>query len=140
KNGTAYLHRVHDHLLRITRQDLAALEEWCGFVRTGQAEFDRRFRQEYLAGAKFHRFDEALVRLLDLLELPGAGRVISQALWILRTPYRLVKGLAVKALRRPDPPSLPEQPLLIEALSGWIDLLRMEAARRGKAHAVWAHI
>jgi hypothetical protein len=141
RSSTQYLSSAAERLLGVARQDVAALESWKSLVWAGQLEFDRRYRQEYLTGEKFRRFDEALVRLLDLLELPGAaGRLLSQALWVVRTPYRLLRGLAVKALSRPDSPSLPEQPFLEEALSGWLDLLRKEAARRSEAHPVFAHI
>jgi hypothetical protein len=51
-----------------------------------------------------------------------------------------VKGWAVKALRRPEAPGLPEQPVLEQALAGWLDLLRKEAVRRSSGHPVWAHI
>ena len=99
-------------------------------VQHGQAEFDSRYRREYLTSEKFRGFDEALVRLLELLELPGVGKVLSGALCVLRTPYRLLKGLVGKALSRPEAASRPEQPVLEDALTGWIDLLRKEAARR----------
>jgi hypothetical protein len=52
----------------------------------------------------------------------------------------LIKGLAVKALSRPEGRSLPEQSVLDDALAGWLDLLRKEAARRAETHPVWAHI
>jgi hypothetical protein len=135
-----YLLNAHERLLNVARQDLTALQEWRGVVEGGKAEFDRRYRREYLTSEKFRRFDEALVRLMDLLELPGVGRAVSNALWVARTPYRLIKGLAVKALQRPEVPSLPEQPVLEEALSGWLDLLRKESARRAGNHPLWAHI
>jgi hypothetical protein len=138
--ASTYLTAAHDRLLGVARNDLAALKEWRRMVEEGRAEFDRRYRREYLSGEKFNRFDEALVRLLDLLELPGAGRVLSQALRVIRTPYRVIKSMAVKALSRPNAPALPEQPLLEEALAGWLDLLRKEAARRADTHPVWEHI
>jgi hypothetical protein len=138
--ATNYLIAAQDRLLGVAREDLAALHDWRAVVHTGQIEFDNRYRREYLTSEKFRRFDEALVRLLDLLELPGAGRVVSSALWVLRTPYRLIKGLVVKAFSRPESSSLPEQSVLDEALAGWLDLLRKEAARRSSTHAVWAHI
>lgn len=140
RRATHYLLGAHERLLHVAREDLAALEEWRGVVRTGQTEFERRYRREYLTGEKFRRFDEALVRLMELLELPGAGRVVSNALWVARTPYRLLKGLAEKALRRPEAPGMPEQPVLEQAFTGWLDLLRKEAARRSGTHPVWAHI
>jgi hypothetical protein len=135
-----YLVANQEQLLSAARHDLAALQSWRSVVQEGQFEFDTRYRREFLVGEKFHRFDEALVRLLDLLELPGVGRILSGALWVVRTPYRLLKGLFNKALRRPEAPSLPELPVLEEALNGWLDLLRKEAARRADTHPVWAHI
>jgi hypothetical protein len=138
--ATNYLVAGQDRLLGVARKDLAALQDWRTIVQAGQVEFDQRYRREYLTGEKFRRFDETLVRLLELLELPGAGRVLSGTLWVLRTPYRLIKGLAVKALSRPESATLPEQPLLEQALAGWLDLLRKEAARRADTHPVWAHI
>src|SRR5262249_46416468 len=44
------------------------------------------------------------------------------------------------ALRRPESPGQPERPVMEQALAGWIDLLRREAARRADSHPVWAHI
>jgi hypothetical protein len=135
-----YLLTQQENLLSPARHDLAALQAWRAVVQEGQLEFDNRYRREFLTGEKFHRFDEALVRLLDLLELPGLGRILSGALWVMRTPYRLLKGLFNKALRRPEAPSMPELPVLEDALNGWLDLLRKEAARRADSHPVWAHI
>jgi hypothetical protein len=140
RSAMNYLLTGQDELLSVARSDLAALQSWRGLVQEGQVEFDTRYRREFLTTERFHRFDEALVRLLELLELPGVGRVISTALYVVRTPYRLLKGLFSKALRRPEVPSMPERPVMEQALSGWIDLLRKEAARRADTHAVWAHI
>jgi hypothetical protein len=140
RSGMNYLLTGQDELLSVARSDLAALQAWRALVREGQIEFDGRYRREYLTTERFHRFDEALVRLLELLELPGIGRVLSTALYVVRTPYRLIKSLFGKALQRPAVATLPERPVLEQALSGWIDLLRKEAARRADEHPVWAHI
>jgi hypothetical protein len=135
-----YLLTAQNDLLSVARGDLAALQSWRSYVQEGQVEFDVRYRREYLTSEKFHRFDEALVRLLELLELPGIGRVLSATLYVVRTPYRLLKGLFSKALRRPEVPPQPERPVMEQALAGWLDLLRKEAARRADTHPVWAHI
>jgi hypothetical protein len=140
RGATNFLLSAQDSLLGVARQDVAALESWREVVQTGQIEFDNRYRREYLTSEKFRRFNESLVRLLELLELPGTGQLVSKALSIVRTPYWLVKGLVVKAFGRPDAPSLPELPVLEGALSGWLDLLRKEAAARADTHPVWAHI
>jgi hypothetical protein len=135
-----YLMHAQEDLLAVARQDVAALQTWRDVVQAGRAEFDLRYRREYLSGSKFQHFDEALVKLIDLLELPGVGRILSGTLWVLRTPYRLLKGLVVKAITRPESPALPELPILEEALAGWLDLLRKEAARRADGHPLWAHV
>jgi hypothetical protein len=138
--AASYLRQSQQALLAVARDDLAALEAWREAVLAGRAEFDLRYRREYLAGSQFRHFDDALVKLIDLLDLPGVGKLVSVPLWILRTPYRLLKGLAVKALSRPEAPPLPEQPILEQALDGWLDLLRKEAARRADGHPLWAHV
>jgi hypothetical protein len=138
--ATRYLATHEERLLAAARQDMAALDNWRSAVQAGQVEFDDRYRREYLTSEKFRSFDEALIRLLDLLELPGIGKIVSGTLWVVRTPYRLLKGWLSKAISRPESPSLPELHVLEEALTGWLDLLRKEAARQAEAHPVWAHI
>jgi hypothetical protein len=140
RSAMNYLLTAQNDLLSVARSDLAALQSWRAYVQEGQVEFDTRYRREYLTTEKFHRFDEALVRLLELLELPGIGRALSITLYVVRTPYRLLKGLFSKALRRPEVPAQPERPVMEQALTGWLDLLRKEAARRADTHPVWAHI
>ncbi len=135
-----FLASARERLLAVARHDVEALDGWRGLVLTGQVDFDQRYRREYLTSEKYRGFDEALVRLIDLLELPGVGKVVSGTLWVLRTPYRLVKGLLGRAMSRPDAPTLPEQPILDEALGGWLDMLRKEAARRAATHPLWAHL
>jgi hypothetical protein len=140
RTATAFLLASCDRLLASARQDVAALEAWRSAVQAGQVEFDYRYRHEFLTSEKFRRFDEALVRLLELLELPGIGRYVSNTLWVMRTPYRLLKGVVTKALARPESASSPELPVLEGALDGWLDHLRKEAARCADTHPVWAHI
>ncbi len=127
-------------LLSVARRDLDALQGWQTIVQTGRNEFVDRYNREYLNSERFRGFDEALVRLMEMLELPGVGRILSGTLWVLRTPYRLLRGLAVRLLSRPDELSRPEQPVLEDAFNGWIDQLRKEAARRADSHPLWAHL
>ncbi|HZU35527.1 MAG TPA: GTPase domain-containing protein [Gemmataceae bacterium] len=138
--ATNYLIAAQERLLGVARQDLAALQNWRALVQSGKGEFEARYRREYLTSERFHRFDQSLVRLMELLELPNVGRWVSNTLWVLRTPYRLLKGALSKAFTRPDAPTMPELPVLQAALAGWLDMLRKEAARRASSHPVWAHI
>jgi energy-coupling factor transporter ATP-binding protein EcfA2 len=140
RSAMQYLLANQDALLSVARNDLAALESWRGLVHQGQVEFDGRYRREYLMTEKFYRFDEALVRLLELLELPGIGKVLSGALYVVRTPYRLLKNLFHKATQRAESLGPPERPFLDQAWNGWMDYLRKEALQRANTHPVWAHI
>jgi hypothetical protein len=140
RGAARYLLAHRERLLGAARQDIAALEAWQAAVHTGQHEFSNRYRREYLSSEKFHSFDDALILLLDLLELPGAGRVVSTTLWVVRTPYRLLKGWLGKALSRPTGANLPETQVLEQALTGWLDLLHREAVRRAESNPVWAHL
>jgi hypothetical protein len=135
-----YLQANQEALLSVARNDLNALQAWRNLVQEGRGEFDGRYRREYLTTEKFHRFDEALVRLLDLLELPGVGRILGTAMYIVRTPYRLLKGLFQKAISRPPTAAASERMVLDQLLTGWLDHLRKEAVRRAHTHPVWAHL
>jgi hypothetical protein len=138
--ATHFLVRHLDHLLAVAQQDLRAMQSWQAVVVAGQADFEQRYLREYLTSEKFRGFDEALVRLMELLELPGIGKLLSSTLYVVRTPYRLIKGVIAKAISRPEAPSRPELPILEDALNGWIDLLRKEAARHADDHGLWSHV
>jgi hypothetical protein len=140
KGAMSYLLANQERLLGAAKQGIAALQGWTEAVKAGQAEFDGRYRREYLTSEKFRSFDDALVRLLDLLELPGVGKIVSNTLWVVRTPYRLLRGWVGKALSRPAVSGLAELPLLEDALDGWLDMLHKEAIRRSHGHPLWAHI
>lgn len=140
RSAATYLQQYQDHLLSVARDDLLALESWRNLVKEGQNEFDSRYRREYLTTERFKRFDEALVRLLELLELPGVGRFASKTLDVLRLPYTLTKKLFMSAFARPDMASMPERQILDAALEGWIDQMRKEAARKAASHPLWEHV
>jgi hypothetical protein len=140
RGAANFLLSAQERFLAAARQDMAALESWRSLVQAGQVEFDNRYRREYLTSEKFRSFDEALVRLLELLELPGVGKIVSGTLWVVRTPYRLLKGFLGKALARPEVPGRPELHVLEAALGGWLNMLHKEAVRRADSHPVWAHI
>jgi len=135
-----YLKRNATALLDVARAEVLALEAWQHLVRQGQEEFDARYSREYLSSEKYRGFDEALVRLMQLLELPGLGQLISGTLYVVRTPFRLLGNWLGQALRRAEPPSRPEEAILREALAAWAADLRKEVLRRGNEHPLWSHL
>jgi hypothetical protein len=138
--AVGFLRRHQDQVLAVAHRDLQALNTWQALVQNGRIEFEGRYVREYLTSEKFRGFDDALVRLLQLLELPGVGKILSGVLGLIRLPFRFLGSLVSKAVNRPDPAGRPELPVLEDAFNGWIDQLRKEAARQAGTHALWAHI
>src|SRR5262249_38753116 len=116
------------------------LETWRDLVLRGEEEFCTRYIREHLTGEQFPRFNEALVRLIQLLELPGWGQLISKSLWVVRMPYRWLKDLVTKAATGTPEAKLPEEPVLTAGFNSWLDLLRREVAAREDSHPIWVQI
>lgn len=140
KVGMRWLTTSTDGILAAARADLQSLDDWRGMVQSGQVEFDARYRREYLTGEKLSKLDRARGELIDMIDLPGAGKILSTVLWVLRAPYRLIRGLMNSVLVRPDGVNLAEKEVLDSALRGWLDQLRAESLRRNDRHPFWKHI
>jgi hypothetical protein len=139
-NAARYLSTAGAGLLDVARRDLAELDAWKGAVGAGKTAFEERYRREYLSGEQFRRFDRYRERLTDLLELPGAGRLIGGLTLVLRTPYRWVRDYTFGLVVRPDVLNLSEQTVLHDSLKGWLDGLQAEALRRASSHPLWKQI
>lgn len=139
-NAAKYLGTAGEGLLDVARRDLAEFDNWKTVVYSGKADFEDRYRREFLAGEQFRRFDRFRDRLMDLIELPGAGKLIGGLSWLLRTPYRWARDYVKGLIVRPDLLSLSEQSVLTNALTGWLDKLQAEALRRAGTHPVWKQI
>jgi len=140
KVGMRWLSTSTDGILAAARADLQSLDDWRGMVQAGQVDFDRRYKREYLTGEKLSKLDRAREELIDTIDLPGAGKILSTVLWVLRAPYRLIRGLMSSILVRPDGVNLAEKEVLDSALRGWLDQLRAESLRRNDRHPFWKHI
>lgn len=134
-----FLEKHEEALLRPARRDLEALSEWRKLVESGRAGFVRRYAKEYLTGEQFPRFNASLLRLMELLELPGVGQYVAKTLYVVRTPYRLVKGFINQVAGAPPTANLPEEPVLRSAFSAWLDGFRKEAAVRS-GHPIWEQL
>ena len=140
RNAMAFLSHEANTLLSTAKTDLQVLDAWHGLVMTGQAEFNHRYRREYLSGEPFRRFEDTRLELLDMLELPSAGRILTLVFWALRAPYRMLRGLFQHVVGRPSGVNLPEHDVLKGGLDAWLDQLRSEALQRSATHPLWKHI
>jgi len=135
-----FLNTAGDGLLDVARQDLGALDAWRNLVASGQDEFANRYRREFLNGERFRRFDDTRDQLMQLLELPGAGRLVSVVFSVLRAPYRWLRGFMARSLNGSESVNLPEDQVLDSSMRAWLDLLRADALRRADTHPLWRHV
>ena len=139
-NAAKYLGSAGAGLLDVARRDLAELDAWKTVVLAGKVEFEDRYRREFLSGERFRRFDRYRDQMLDLMELPGGGRVVSGIFWVLRSPYRWTRDYLTSLIVRPEVLNLSEQSVLSAALTGWLDRLQAEALKRAGAHPIWKSV
>ncbi|MBY0460819.1 MAG: GTPase domain-containing protein, partial [Gemmataceae bacterium] len=139
-NAAKYLSTAGSGLLDVAKRDFTELEAWKNAVDAGRSAFEDRYRREFLSGEQFRRFDRFRDRLTDLLELPGAGRLVGSALWVLRSPYRWTRDYVYGLVARPDVLNLSEQTVLTGALDGWLNTLQADVLRRAGGHSLWKQL
>lgn len=140
RNAVKYLETSADSLLEVARKDLGEYEAWKATVAAGKKTFEDRYRNEYLVGEPFRRFDRTKQQLLDLLEPPGAGQYAGRAFSILRLPYTTARDFLLGLGQKGEMPNLPEKSVLANAMTGWLEQLQAESLRRSEQHAVWREV
>lgn len=140
RNAVQYLETAAEGLLDVARRDLTELDTWQNLVSAGKSEFEQRYRREFLAGESFRRFDRTREQVIEMLELPGAGRYLSALFGLLRAPYRYARDFVLSVVTRPDMPSLSEHTVCTAALAAWLDGLQAETIRRAGTHPLWKQI
>lgn len=139
-NAVKYLESAGNGLLNVARRDLTELDAWRAVVAEGKAEFEQRYRSEYLAGEAFRRFDKTREQVMQMLELPGPGKAVSAALALIRKPYDYARQFVMKTVTRPAQPNLSEQAVCAAAMSAWLAKLQAEALRRSGQHSLWKQV
>lgn len=144
-----FLERRLDDLLAPIRAEVAVSDHWAKIVeRTTQNQFFERYRTDYLDGEKYVDFNQTLIKLMDLLEVPGIGPYISAMSRGIKAISRLVLGTAMDLARRAfgkpkaEPKKMPEEEAVISAFEHWSTTLKAEAqvlADRG-GHPAWTQI
>lgn len=136
-NAVKYLQAAGDGLLDVARRDLTELDSWRGVVASGRAEFEERYRSEYLSGEAFRRFDQTREQVMHMLDLPGAGKFVSAVFTLVRWPYDFARKFVVKAVSRPASMNLSEIDVCKAAMIAWLDRLQAESLRRSGQHSLW---
>lgn len=139
-NAAKYLTTAAEGLLEVARRDLAEYDNWKHAVAASKSEFEERYRGEFLSGEQFRRIDRYRDELMELLELPGAGRILGGLIWLLRSPYRWSRDYVAGLIVRPEVFNQAESTVLTAGLVGWLDRLQAEAIRRAPLHPFWKQV
>ncbi len=145
-----FLDRRLDDLLAPLKAEVSVTEYWHRLVeRTARSEFYDRYRRDYLDGEQYVDFNQTLVKLLDLLEVPGIGPIISAVSKGLRRISTAIIGTAATALRsffRAGKPAAeiraPERDVVVACFEHWLENLKNEAQVQADRadHPAWSRI
>ncbi|HEX8201809.1 MAG TPA: hypothetical protein VF590_15140 [Isosphaeraceae bacterium] len=102
------------------------------------------YRRDYLEGAGYGEFHQALILLMGLLQVPGIGTALDLIGGVVRAPVRLAAGWL---RRRPGAAGVAARPpaeheVLVALIPPWLAALRAEAQAHAtpEAHAAWADV
>lgn len=137
RNAIKYLEASAEGLLEVARNELAELEAWRASVAVGKRTFADRYRQEYLVGEPFRRFDRSVQQLMEMLEPTGPAQYVGRVLSILRLPFGYLRDFVAGMGQRLEMPNIPEHTVLTNALTSWLESLQAESIRRAQGHNLW---
>lgn len=139
---------VDRHLEALLRPLIVEVEEarrWEATVhRVFMRAFLERYWRDYLYGQPYGEFNQTLVRLLELLEIPAVGGVMRFVTDVVRLPFRFITSLFT--LPQSSSPALTEQmtehALLTHLLKDWLSAVKAEAQTlvHQRSHPAWAEI
>jgi len=93
-DSARFLDKRRAEILEPLRKEIEAANAYAALVdNVTRDEFLVRYRRDYLDGEKYEEFNAALVRLMELLDVPGIGPIVKLLSEMARVPLRLAKGL-----------------------------------------------
>lgn len=141
------VHFIERHLEDVLQPVVAEGEEaltWESAVtRITHSEFLERYRSDYLQGQHYSEFNQALIRLMELLEIPGVGRLMKIVGHVIRTPFRIVSGLLNRVRLGSAPLTQPpEWEVLAKLFTRWLTTLKAEAQTfaHTRRHPAWVEV
>lgn len=138
----SYLEHLETRWQNLVRPEIEALQNWHRQVEEQRQAVLERYRQEFLLRERLPIFEEAMIRLIELLELPGIGRWLSMTLNVLRLPWRALKA-AWNAMSQGTVASGPlqnERDLLYVATQTALTQLWREAQHRQEKSVLYRHL
>jgi hypothetical protein len=142
QGAVQYISRHVGTLLQPARRECALLAEWRAQVVARQQECLAFYRQHYLEDEqRYDSFRLALLRLLDLLDVPGINRVTRLIRQVVTAPMRWGWGLLRQlVLSPPQVVPRPEAAVLQESLDTGLKALHTFLLERQEDHRLWRQL
>ena len=145
-----FLDRRLDDALAPLWADLALAQRWGELVdRLARERFFEAYRREYLDGEQYVDFNQTMVKLMDELEVPWIGPIISGVSKGLKSASRFVFGSVAWGFKQvfnwggtSAPRTGPEQEIVGEAFDDWYTTLRgeLQAMAQSDPNSAWRGI
>ena len=141
-----FLTRRIDEVFRPLERESEAAAVWEQTVtKITQIEFLDRYRSEYLYSQRYSEFNQALIYLMELLEVPWIGPVMKLLRSVIRAPLRLVTGLVSRLWWRSAAATAtrpPEHDVVTQLFDAWLPALKSEAQTQAatRLHPAWQNI
>ena len=140
-----FIQRRLDEVLRPLVAEVEMAKAWEHMVeRITQQELLERYRSEYLDGERYGEFNQTLVRLMDLLEIPGIGPLLRLLSTAVQTPFRVARGALRSVLgdHRAQSTQPSEHEILDQLIQRWLAALRSEAQLLAStaSHPAWGDL
>lgn len=141
-----FLERHLEDVLHVLVAEVEEAHVWQDTVkRTFTKEFLDRYHTDYLYGQQYGEFNQALVRLLALVEAPGLGGVMRFVTEFMRAPFRLVTGFlgfSQSESDKVDAARSAEWTTVTQLFSQWIAALKAEAQTftHTRPHPAWPQV
>lgn len=137
-----FIQRQLDEVLRPLVAEVEMAKAWDHMVeRITQQALLERYRREYLDGERYEEFNQTLVHLMDLLEMPGVGPLLRLLGQVVRTPFRIARGAlrSILGAGRGQLTQPVEHEVLERLIQQWLATLRSEAQLLAStvSHPAW---
>lgn len=141
QRGLRFLQELESRCSQLAAPQLKNLHDWQDLASKQRALIVERYRREFLERERLPIFDEAIVRLLELLELPGFGNYISAALKILQLPWHGLKMVWNHLAGSNVSPALQsERATILQAVETALGNLWCEVEHRRYADILWQEL
>lgn len=144
RGAVQFLRTRWPDLVRPLQQEVQLVQSWQEKVKqSAQKALFKRYREEYLQSDQYKEFNLALLKLMDLLEVPVVGQALKVTQQAVALPMKMVGNFFQSRFGGPPKNTLPpEEEKLNELIRHWLGDLQAEAQSlaRSSGNPIWEEL